>query len=86
MTLSIRERMIDVTIRASDKSMIVKIPSRVETKSEMLLAKVTIMLILGLIALGLDWYGFSRDVLLRIWHDVVDRPSGPMAFRFCAAL
>jgi hypothetical protein len=86
MTLSIRERMIGVTIRASDKSMIVKIPSRVETESEMLLAKVTIMLILGLIALGLDWYGFSRDVLQRIWHDVVDRPSGPTAFRFCAAL
>src|SRR5262245_35620693 len=56
--------------------------SGVETKSQMLLAKVTIMLILGLIALGLVWYGFSRDVLLRIWHDAVDRPNGPMAFRF----
>ena len=53
-----------------------------ETKNQARLAKVTLAVILGLVALGLLLHGLSRDVLLRIWHDVVERPSGPMAFRF----
>lgn len=34
------------------------------------------------IVLGSIWYGFSADVLRRIWRDIVDRPAGPMSFRF----
>jgi hypothetical protein len=31
---------------------------------------------------GVVWYGLSSDVLSRIWRDIVDRPGGPMMFRF----
>jgi hypothetical protein len=35
------------------------------------------------IVLGIMWYGlFSTEVWGRIWRDVVDRPDGPMMFRF----
>ncbi|WP_245435557.1 hypothetical protein [Microvirga calopogonii] len=35
-----------------------------------------------LIILGIVWYGISADVERRIWHNIVERPHGPMAFRF----
>nr|WP_246389300.1 hypothetical protein [Microvirga mediterraneensis] len=35
-----------------------------------------------LIVLGIAWYGISVDVERRIWHNIVERPNGPMAFRF----
>jgi hypothetical protein len=53
-----------------------------ETKNQARLAKVTLAVILALVALGLLLHGLSRDVLLRTWHDIAGRPSGPMAFRF----
>ena len=53
-----------------------------ETRSQVLLAKITIALILVLIGLGLIWNGVSRDVLQRIWLNLADRPGGPMTFRF----
>jgi hypothetical protein len=34
------------------------------------------------IVLGATWYGFSPQVEHRIWHDLVERPGGPMTFRF----
>jgi hypothetical protein len=53
-----------------------------ETKKQTRLVRVTLGVMLGLIALGLLLHGLSRDVLLRIWQDLAGRPSGPMAFRF----
>jgi hypothetical protein len=38
-------------------------------------------LFVALIALGFLWYGFSAEVHQRFWRDIVDRPSGPLAFR-----
>ena len=35
-----------------------------------------------LIVLGFAWYGFSADVHHRIWRDIVERPDGPISFRF----
>jgi len=35
-----------------------------------------------LAALGALWYGVSSEVHQRIWRDVLDRPGGPMTFRF----
>ncbi|KHJ55208.1 hypothetical protein LA66_00530 [Aureimonas altamirensis] len=32
--------------------------------------------------LGAVWYGFSTDVLVRVWTNIADRPGGPMTFRF----
>ena len=34
------------------------------------------------LALGLAWPGLSTEVLGRIWRNLLDRPSGPMTFRF----
>ena len=35
-----------------------------------------------LIAAGGLWHGVTLGALQRGWHDLVDRPSGPMSFRF----
>ena len=34
------------------------------------------------VVLGLAWYGFSAEVRARIWQNLLDRPGGPMVFRF----
>ena len=28
------------------------------------------------------WHGVTVQIILRIWHNLVERPSGPMSFRF----
>jgi hypothetical protein len=53
-----------------------------ETRAQVALARLAALLIIGLAVLGLIWYGVSRDVLQRIWQDLVERPGGPMTFRF----
>jgi hypothetical protein len=53
-----------------------------ETRTQVLLARIAAVALIGLIVLGLLWYGLSREVHQRIWHDIADRPSGPMTFRF----
>ena len=52
------------------------------TKSQILLARLVVALVAVLIVLGLLWYGLSAEVHGRIWKDIVDRPGGPMTFRF----
>ena len=32
--------------------------------------------------LGIVRYGFSAEVYRRFWHDIAERPDGPMTFRF----
>ena len=46
------------------------------------LARLVLAALILLIIGGIAWYGITVQVILRIWHDLVDRPSGPMAFRF----
>jgi hypothetical protein len=46
------------------------------------MARAVAGLIVALFVLGLVWYGFSAEVHRRIWEDILDRPGGPMAFRF----
>ena len=46
------------------------------------LALAVALLALGLVLLGALWYGLSSEVLHRQWRDLVDRPGGPMSFRF----
>jgi hypothetical protein len=53
-----------------------------QSRTEILLAGVAAAVIVTLIALGLVWYGFSAEVHQRVWRDIFERPSGPMAFRF----
>ena len=45
-------------------------------------ARLAAGLIVGLIVLGALWYGFSFESFDRLWRDMLDRPDGPMTFRF----
>lgn len=47
-----------------------------------LLAKLVLAALILLIIIGTAWHGATLANILRISHDLVDRPSGPMAFRF----
>lgn len=47
-----------------------------------ILARLVVALAVLLLLLGAVWYGASSEVLQRLWQDLVDRPSGPMSFRF----
>ena len=53
-----------------------------ESRTAILLARLAVVLVVGLIVLGAIWYGFSAEVHHRIWKDSLDRPGGPMTFRF----
>jgi hypothetical protein len=55
-----------------------------ETPSEtqILLARLVIVLMIAFTVIGVFWYGFSDEVRNRVWEQLVARPTGPMAFRF----
>ena len=52
------------------------------SRTEVIQARLAAGLIIGLIALGALWYGFSFESFDRLWRDLLDRPGGPMTFRF----
>ena len=52
------------------------------SRGAILQARLAVALLLGLIVLGAVWYGFSAENLGRLWDDILDRPGGPMTFRF----
>jgi hypothetical protein len=52
------------------------------SKSKLFLARVAVALIVVFLVSGLVWYGFSAEVRARVWQNLLDRPGGPMAFRF----
>jgi hypothetical protein len=54
----------------------------VASRSQLLLARIAIVAVIVLAALGLLFYGLSIDVQKRLWQDIFDRPGGPMSFRF----
>jgi hypothetical protein len=47
-----------------------------------LLAKVVVALAILLMIAGVAWRGVSIENIERIWNSLLERPSGPMAFRF----
>src|SRR5215470_2571902 len=47
-----------------------------------LLAKVVVAVAIVLFVAGLLWHGIRLNVLQQFWHDLVERPDGPMRFRF----
>src|SRR5262245_17716663 len=47
-----------------------------------LMARLVLVIAVILTVLGVARYGLSPDVFERIWHDMVERPEGPMSFRF----
>ncbi len=52
------------------------------SKMQILMARLAILLVIGLLIAGATLHGVSRDVLLRGWRNILDRPGGPMTFRF----
>jgi hypothetical protein len=52
------------------------------TKTQVMLARVAVGLLVAFALGGVAWYGVSGDVFRRIWQNLVDRPGGPMTFRF----
>lgn len=56
--------------------------SETTTKSQLRLARLVAALIVALIIFGILRYGFSADTQQRLWRDIVQRPFGPMSFRF----
>ena len=45
-------------------------------------AKLTIVTGIALVAAGALWYGFTLKAIERFWHDLLERPDGPMRLRF----
>lgn len=53
-----------------------------EAQKFRLLARLVIVCTILLVIAGVVWHGISIGVLQRIWRDLVERPGGPMSFRF----
>ena len=51
------------------------------SKAKILLARLVLVLMVSFVVLGVVMNGLSVSVLERIWQNLLDRPSGPMAFR-----
>jgi hypothetical protein len=56
--------------------------AELETQQLHLLARLVLGLAIILVIAGTVWHGVSIGVFERIWHDLIERPSGPMSFRF----
>ena len=52
------------------------------TKSQILMARLVIVLLIAFTAFGVLWYGLSDEVRHRVWQQLIERPGGPMTFRF----
>lgn len=48
---------------------------------KILLARLVLVLMVAFIIIGVAMHGLSVSVVERIWQNLLDRPSGPMAFR-----
>jgi hypothetical protein len=60
----------------------VLVMSKAESKTQVLLARLAVVLMVVLAIFGAAWYGLSMEVFRRIGHNMLDRPGGPMTFRF----
>ena len=52
------------------------------SRSALIQARLAVGLLVGLVVGGALWYGFSAESFGRLWSDILDRPGGPMTFRF----
>jgi hypothetical protein len=52
------------------------------SRNQVVQARVAVALLAALLVLGAVWYGISFEDLDRLWKDILDRPGGPMTFRF----
>ena len=56
----------------------VKTPSR----TQIVLARLVVALSIVAIIFGLAMHGLSGEVVARVWQNMLDRPGGPVDFRF----
>lgn len=49
---------------------------------KLLLARLVVALMAAFVLGGIAWYGLAPDTVARVWHNLIERPSGPMVFRF----
>ena len=47
-----------------------------------LLARFVLVILAALIVTGIMWHGLTFRTIARLWYDLVERPTGPMRFRF----
>ena len=52
------------------------------SKTKIILARLVIVLMVAFVVLGVVMHGLSVPVFERMWQNLLDRPSGPMTFRF----
>ena len=52
------------------------------SKTQIFLARLVLVLVIAFVVLGLAMYGFSAEVRARVWQNLLERPEGPMVFRF----
>jgi hypothetical protein len=52
------------------------------SKTQILLARLVIVLMVAFVAVGMLMYGLSVPVFERIWDNLLGRAGGPMTFRF----
>jgi hypothetical protein len=52
------------------------------SKTKIFLARLVLVLMVAFVVLGVALHGLSVPVFARIWQNLLDRPSGPMTFRF----
>lgn len=51
-------------------------------RSKLLFARTVVGVMVAFVLGGILWYGLTPDNLARLWQNLVDRPDGPMLFRF----
>lgn len=51
-------------------------------RSKLLFARTVVGLMAAFALGGIAWYGVAPETLGRVWQNLVDRPGGPMVFRF----
>jgi len=52
------------------------------SKTKIVVARLVVVLMIAFVVVGFALYGFSAEVRERIWQNMLDRPGGPMTFRF----
>jgi len=53
-----------------------------EAQELRLIARLVVVMLALLVVAGIAWHGISIGVFERIWHNLVERPEGPLSFRF----
>ena len=56
--------------------------NKTPSNAQVFLARLVVALSIASVIVGLALCGFSDEVRTRVWQNLLDRPGGPMVFRF----